>query len=588
MADNVNRIADDSKGTQSRKGFSMQKVGKEVKIGLAVIGVLLVAFGYVLVKRLSRPADEIASNDSPAAAADEKNVATATAKNKPTVVTATDSQHPGDSAADGSRSRWTNGARSAETSDAGNDEPRDLKNPFAVDSRELSSADSRGSIFTRNQTAADAPQPLPESSRRQGPRDDGDGDGRAATIQASDNAPAATASDQSPPLRSNLIFARAANDRGNDDKGGDKTAADNGVTDRAISRNPFEYRGDASSAPSNPFNRGSADSAPSPDPFNRRPADSAPSVNAFDRQANDAPSRPNPFDRRPADAAPSPDALPRKSTDATIDARAADRGFVERQSPDGNSLTPVDRPPLKSVGADAANSSNPLRGNASADAQTTGGSSDSTDRFTRPNRPVFTDSSGSSSVAPVRDAGSAAPARIFDSGTAASQPLVGDEPPKAGQYIVQPNDSYYTISQKVYGDGGFFKAIYEHNRRQHPKPERLQVGDVLLVPDAATLQKLYPDLCPKPGRVAASQRVTPASARLRPGTKVYVVEEGDTLFKIAKEHLGNPSRWGEVYQLNRELLGKDYDYLKPGTELLLPSGEPRSDPIARQPGATVN
>jgi nucleoid-associated protein YgaU len=280
--------------------------------------------------------------------------------------------------------------------------------------------------------------------------------------------------------------------------------------------------------------------------------------------------------------------LPRKSADAAIDSRAADRGFVEPQSPADNSLTPVDRPPLKSFAADAANSTNPLRG--SADAQTTGGASDSADRFARPNRPVFTDSSGSSSIVPVRDAGSAAPARIFESGSGnvGSQPLVGDEPPKSGQYVVQPNDSYYTISQKVYGDGGFFKAIYEHNRRQHPKPERLQVGDVLLVPDAATLQKLYPDLCPKPGRVVASQRVTPASARLRPGTRVYVVEEGDTLFKIAKEQLGNPSRWGEVYQLNRELLGKDYDYLKPGTELLLPSGETRSDPIARQPGATVN
>ncbi len=577
-------MAEDSQKSQSRTGFSMQKIGKEVKIGLAVIGVLLVAFGYVLVKRLSRPADAIASSDSSAVATDATSAAPAAAS-KPTIVTPTDS-HTGDTAADGSHSRWSNGARSAETSDARNDEPRDVKNPFAATSRELGPTDSRGSIFTRNQSAADAPQPLPESARRQAPRDDAGGDSRAATIQASDNAPSATASDQGAPIRSSSIFARSR--KGDEDKvAGDKTAADNGGADRSASKNPFERRGDTNSTFADPSRRDAASSASSADPFNRRPADGAASANAFDRQANDAPSRPNPLDRRAADATPSPDPVGRKSAEAAIDARPADRGFVDRQSPTANSLTPVETAPLKSVGADSVNSGNPLRGNASGDAQPTGGASPSGDRFTRQNHSVFADSAGSNSIAPNREAG-AAPGRIFDAGAgnAPSQPLVGDEP-KPGQYLVQPNDSYYTISQKVYGDGGFFKAIYEHNRRQHPKPERLQVGDVLLTPDAATLQKLYPDLCPKPGRVAASQRVTPASVRMRPGTKVYIVEEGDTLFKIAKDQLGNPSRWGEVYQLNRELLGKDYDYLKPGTELLLPSGESRSDPIARQPGATV-
>ncbi|HKD36822.1 MAG TPA: hypothetical protein VKB78_08470, partial [Pirellulales bacterium] len=72
MADNANQraekpneTAEKPQSSRSPKGFSMQKIGKEVKIGLAVIGVLLVAFGYVLVKRLSRPGDAIASTDSP-------------------------------------------------------------------------------------------------------------------------------------------------------------------------------------------------------------------------------------------------------------------------------------------------------------------------------------------------------------------------------------------------------------------------------------------------------------------------------------------------------------------------------------------
>ncbi len=38
-----------------------------------------------------------------------------------------------------------------------------------------------------------------------------------------------------------------------------------------------------------------------------------------------------------------------------------------------------------------------------------------------------------------------------------------------GKYTVQPNDNYWIISQKVYGDGGYFKAIYEHNRLRYPR-----------------------------------------------------------------------------------------------------------------------
>ena len=52
---------------------------------------------------------------------------------------------------------------------------------------------------------------------------------------------------------------------------------------------------------------------------------------------------------------------------------------------------------------------------------------------------------------------------------------------------------------------------------------------------------------------------------------MYVVEEGDTLFDIAKYELGQASRWGELYELNRDVLGDQGDHLKPGMELRLPT-----------------
>ena len=159
-------------------------------------------------------------------------------------------------------------------------------------------------------------------------------------------------------------------------------------------------------------------------------------------------------------------------------------------------------------------------------------------------------------------------------------------------YVVQPNDSYWKISESVYGTGAFFKALYEHNRKRMKNPDELKVGQVLSVPDESTLRRNYPDLCPKPRKPAAStqQRMISASARMSGGGRTYTVAEGDTLFEIARHELGKPARWAEIYQLNRDLLGDDFDYLRPGTELILPdasngSGQLRSNTAARPPEA---
>ncbi len=154
-----------------------------------------------------------------------------------------------------------------------------------------------------------------------------------------------------------------------------------------------------------------------------------------------------------------------------------------------------------------------------------------------------------------------------------------------GEYTVQPNDSLWTISEKVYGTGGYFKAIYEHNRAKLPRADRLVVGTAIAVPPAATLEQNYPALCPrqrKSAMVKPRTMQTSTRARKSSGDNVYVVEEGDTLFDIARYELGKASRWAEIYDLNREVLGEDFDYLQPGTELTLPAKTPAADSVTRQ------
>lgn len=52
--------------------------------------------------------------------------------------------------------------------------------------------------------------------------------------------------------------------------------------------------------------------------------------------------------------------------------------------------------------------------------------------------------------------------------------------------------------------------------------------------------------------------------------RLYVAQEGDNLFNIAKNELGAVARWKEIRQLNRDVLNDSVGYLTPGTELRLP------------------
>ena len=141
-----------------------------------------------------------------------------------------------------------------------------------------------------------------------------------------------------------------------------------------------------------------------------------------------------------------------------------------------------------------------------------------------------------------------------------------------GKYVVQPNDNYWVISEKVYGTGAFFRALAEHNRRGQPDPNRLELGAEISVPPIEELEKRYPDLCPKPEhrQVAARRQSVMHAASHVSGARVYVVQPGDTLFDIARHELGKASRYAEIIQLNRDVLGEQFDYLTPGMKLILP------------------
>ena len=488
----------------------MQKIGKEVKIGLAVIGVLLVAFGYVFYKRLAQPEEAVAASNVPPA----NTAAAGDSADHATVVHPTDTSRPADAPADGKRSLFSlDSARHLDTPEAKSGEP--------------TPAGPRDSFMPAQAAASDGPE------NRFG------GNGH------NDNQPPAASSDAPP----------AGPPSGPSRFGGAATAGDTPVnpmrhdpaahaTDADAPHDPFSHRHESTAEPAAATGPDVASTPPAPlasDNPKSPPADLG-----HHAAADGAPH--NRFESVPQPAA---------GTEPEPSSRFGQGGFRHSD------------PPVV-VADDAASTPHRFGPPPSASSEPPAAPGYPASQAAGPGSPP-------ASLPPVGDAG------------IVGQVVVDGPPNKPGQYVVQPNDNFWTISEKVYGTGGYFKAIYEFNRRQHPRPERLQVGETLEVPEQSVLQKNYPDLCPKPSHTAAAApgRVVPASARMRPGTRVYVVEEGDTLFEIARRELGKPSRWGEIYQLNREALGSDFDYLRPGSELLLP-GDARPDAMARQPANTLS
>jgi nucleoid-associated protein YgaU len=73
--------------------------------------------------------------------------------------------------------------------------------------------------------------------------------------------------------------------------------------------------------------------------------------------------------------------------------------------------------------------------------------------------------------------------------------------------------------------------------------------------------------------IVADIQVTGGPAKAGAGAataaKTYTVKAGDTLSKIAKEHLGNANAYMKIFEANKDQLS-DPDKIKPGQVLKLP------------------
>jgi nucleoid-associated protein YgaU len=90
--------------------------------------------------------------------------------------------------------------------------------------------------------------------------------------------------------------------------------------------------------------------------------------------------------------------------------------------------------------------------------------------------------------------------------------------------------------------------------------------DIDQSPDYAPKEYKMPNLDFSDTDVGREQAAKAAAAE-----KTYTVDSGDSLWAIAKQELGDGNRWREIYEANKETIGKNPDLIHPGMVLKIPS-----------------
>ncbi|HUU16771.1 MAG TPA: LysM peptidoglycan-binding domain-containing protein [Sedimentisphaerales bacterium] len=152
------------------------------------------------------------------------------------------------------------------------------------------------------------------------------------------------------------------------------------------------------------------------------------------------------------------------------------------------------------------------------------------------------------------------------------------EPALPKTYVVSEGDNLAIIAQKFYGpDEGNKKInvtkIFEANRKLLNSVDEIYVGQELTIPplidkSGSVFSGSLFDKVKSIGRKLTSD--DPSKAPRTGRSKQYVVREGDSLWRIAAQQLGDGTRYKELNELNADILGKE-DYLAVGMRLRIPA-----------------
>ena len=124
----------------------------------------------------------------------------------------------------------------------------------------------------------------------------------------------------------------------------------------------------------------------------------------------------------------------------------------------------------------------------------------------------------------------------------------------ARTHTVQRGETLSSIAKAVYGEARQYKAILAANPGLDAT--KMRPGTVLQLPPVS--------------KVKQSAKSADAASAVS-DSKNYVVQQGDSLYKITRKLYGTGERQDELYQMNKQVIGPDSTRLKPGMVLKLPA-----------------
>ncbi len=154
---------------------------------------------------------------------------------------------------------------------------------------------------------------------------------------------------------------------------------------------------------------------------------------------------------------------------------------------------------------------------------------------------------------------------------------------KAGTHVVKSGEILPVIAKHYYGEKQgnrtiVIRKLYEANSGVLKSPDHVLVGQKLAIPTKEEMEQLInpsSEVVKAPGPTkGVFEKITevfkPVGKKDIGSVSEYIVREGDSLWSIAEQNLGNGNRYAEIAQLNKGTIKRANDVVI-GTRLKIPT-----------------